>query len=182
MTNYKSLFFLFTITFLFPLAHISAAAETNTTPTKITADKLECDYEERVVYLRGSVVVRDAKGILKSDNATIYFNKSKDEKKSNDSSNASTPDVGSFTRIVAVGNVRMSSADKAIVVISEKAVWSKKDNNIVLTGGPPMVKQGPSYIKAKRIIYDLTTQKCDFKPDPQVVFQVPESEKTKFLE
>ena len=45
-----------------------------------------------------------------------------------------------------------------------------------------MVKQGPSYIKAKRIIYDLTTQKCDFKPDPIVVFQVPESEKAKFLE
>jgi len=49
------------------------AVETNATPTRINADKLECDYEQRIVYLRGSVVVRDSKGILKSDNATVYF-------------------------------------------------------------------------------------------------------------
>jgi len=178
MNILKKLSLITVLSFIAVWTSFAKAEETNTTPTKITADKLECDYEERVVYLRGSVVVRDAKGILKSDNATIYFKKDDSEKKSA----ASTPDVGSFNRIVAVGNVRMSSSDKAIVVISDKAVWSKKDNNIVLTGGPPMVKQGPSYIKAKRIIYDLTTQKCDFKPDPIVVFQVPENEKAKFLE
>ena len=155
------------------------AAETNNVPTRINADKLECDYEEGIVYLRGSVVVRDQKGILKADNATVYFDKGKGDNKS---SLDSASNVGSFSRVVAVGNVRMSSNNKTIVVISEKAVWNKKDNTIVLTGGPPMVKQGPSYIKAKRITYDLTTQKCDFYPDPQMVFTVPASEKTKFFE
>jgi len=155
------------------------AAESNSVPTRINADKLECDYEEGIVYLRGSVVVRDQKGILKADNATVYFDKDKGK---SSSSLDSASSVGSFSRVVAVGNVRMSSNNKTIVVISEKAVWNKKDNTIVLTGGPPMVKQGPSYIKATRITYDLTTQKCDFYPDPQMVFSVPDSEKTKFFE
>jgi len=84
--------------------------------------------------------------------------------------------------VVAVGNVVISSDDKAVVITSDKAVWNKKDNTITLTGGPPMVKQGPAYIKAERIIYDLTTQKCDFYPSPQMVFQVSPSEKAKFFE
>ena len=155
------------------------AAKTNSVPTRINADKLECDYEENIFYLRGSVVVRDQKGILKADNATVYFDK---DKGNNKSSLDSASNVGSFSRVVAVGNVRMSSNNKSIVVISDKAVWNKKDNTIILTGGPPMVKQGPSYIKAKRIVYDLTTQKCDFYPDPQMVFTVPASQKTKFFE
>ncbi|MCK5851951.1 hypothetical protein KAH27_02885 [bacterium] len=155
------------------------AAETNHVPTRINADKLECDYEEGIVYLRGSVVVRDNKGILKADNATVYFGDSK--KKGGDSIDSAS-NVGSFSRVVAVGNVRMSSDNKAIVVISEKAVWNKKENKITLTGGSPMVKRGSSYIKAKRIVYDLTTQKCEWYPDPVIVFSVEDSEKTKFFE
>ncbi len=159
------------------------AVETNATPTRINADKLECDYEQRIVYLRGSVVVCDSKGILKSDNATVYFSNDKDKKnKKSGSSLESASDVGSFSRVVAVGNVVISSDDKAVVITSDKAVWNKKDNTITLTGGPPMVKQGPAYIKAERIIYDLTTQKCDFYPSPQMVFQVSPSEKAKFFE
>ncbi len=153
------------------------AEETNAVPTRINADKLECDYEERVVYLRGSVVVRDPKGVLRADNATIYFDEGDDKKDGKDG-----PKVGSFRRIVAVGNVRMSSDDKAIVVISDKAVWCKKDNTIILTGGPPIVRQGSLYIKAKRIIYDLDTQKCEFHPEPEVVFHLDDDDKAKFLE
>ena len=174
----KLLFFSTFITFLL-LAPVKAkATETNTTPTRINADKLEYNYEERVVYLRGSVVVRDPKGILKSDNATVYFEKAKDDGKNKSDS----ADIGNFSRVVAVGHVKMSSDDKAIVVVSDKAVWNKKDNTIVLTGGPPMVRQGTAYIRAKRIVYDLATQRCDFKPDPEVVFHVSDSEKTRFLE
>jgi len=161
------------------------AAETNAapTPTRINADKLECDYEERIVYLRGSVVVRDSKGILKSDNATVYFTGDKDKKKKKGGSSLdSASDVGSFSRVVAVGNVVISSDDKAVVITSDKAVWNKKNNTITLTGGPPMVKRGPAYIRADRIVYDLTTQKCDFQPGPQMVFQVSPSEKSKFFE
>ena len=158
------------------------AEKTNSVPTRINADKLECDYEENIVYLRGSVVVRDTKGILKADNATIYFG-DKDSKNKKESSSLDTAsNVGSFSRVVAVGNVRMSSNNKAIVVISKKAVWNKKENKITLTGGPPMVKRGSSYIKAERIIYDLTTQKCDFYPSPEIVFVVQDDEKTKLFE
>ena len=158
------------------------ASETNHVPTRINADKLECDYEEGVVYLRGSVVVRDNKGILKADNATVYFGDKDSKNKKESSGIDSASNVGSFSRVVAVGNVRMSSNNKAIVVISEKAVWNKKENKITLTGGQPMVKRGASYIKAKRIVYDLTTQKCEWYPDPVIVFSVEDSEKTKFFE
>ena len=158
------------------------AAETNALPTRINADKLECDYEERIVYLRGSVVVRDSKGILKADNATVYFSSDEKDDKEKDNTLNAAADVGSFSRVVAVGDVIISSGDKAVIITSDKAVWNKKDNTITLTGGPPMVKQGVAYIKADRIVYDLTTQKCDFHPSPQMVFEVSASEKEKFFE
>jgi len=179
-TKYKipALIMLCWITALASMNIGAAETKTSDTPTRINADKLQFDYEEKVAYLRGSVVVRDTKGVLKADNATIYFTKDKNKKKKD----STTPDVGNFTRIVAVGNVKMSSSDKNIIVVSEKAVWNKKDNTIVLTGGPPMVKQGPAYIKAERIVFDISTQNIDFKPSPEMVFEVSATEKNKFFE
>jgi lipopolysaccharide transport protein LptA len=152
--------------------------------TTINASKLEYDIEENVVYLRGNVVVNDAAGRLSADNATVYFKAkddgktkkpgSKDDKKAVDNN----PQVGDFYRIVALGNVLITSKDRQVK--AEKAVWDRKANKIVLTGGPPMVKQGISFISATRIVYNVNNQTCEFYPNPEVVLHPSDSERKKF--
>lgn len=160
-------------------AWLAGAAETqpstNLVPTVITADKMEYDYEEQVAYLKGRVVVRDERGSLAADNATVYFERDK----SGDIAAAASAEGANFQRVVAYGNVKMQSGDR--VAIAEKAVWNRAESKIVLTGGPPMVKQGSSYIKAERITFDVKTQRFEFYPSPEIVFQASEEEKQRFL-
>lgn len=150
-------------------------APTNLVPTVITADKMEYDYEEQIAYLKGRVLVRDERGLLAADNATVYF----EREKSSDPAPTSS-DVGNFQRVVAYGNVKMQSGDR--IAIADKAVWNRAENKIVLTGGPPMVKQGSSYIKAERITFDIRSQRFEFHPNPEIVFQATEEQKQRFLQ
>ena len=154
----------------------AAAQEQGKSSMRVNADQMELDNEEGIIYLKGHVVVRDPKGVLAADNATVYLDR--DKKKAEKT--PETGSVGSFSRIVAVGNVKMSSSDK--IVLSDKAVWTRKDNIIVLTGGPPMVRQGVSYVRATRIVYNVDTRNIQFYPEPEMVFQVSAKEKARFIE
>ncbi len=146
--------------------------------TTITADKLEYDIEENVAYLRGRVVVKDDSGILAADNATVYFGTNKNAKAEN--SSLKSKNVGSFYRVVALGNVKISSGEK--IVVAEKAVWDRTASKIVLTGGPPIVQQGSSYVRATRIVYNVETQTCEFYPNPEVVLQPSAEDRKRFTE
>jgi len=158
-------------------AQAAPAADTNAT-TRINADQMEFDYEDEggIIYLKGHVVVRDPKGTLSADNATVYL-----ESGTKDAT-ASEADFRSFSRIVAVGSVRMAASDSARVVLAEKATWTRKDNVIVLTGGPPKAKDGPSFIKAARIVYHVDTRKIEFFPQPEIMLDVPKDQKQKFVQ
>lgn len=155
-------------------------AATNMVPTRINADKMNFDYENHVIYLRGHVVVADPQGMLYADNATVYLEKKEKESEGETENLAVDDSVGSFYRVVAFGNVRMSAEEN--VAICNKAVWDKENNTIVLTGGPPMLKQGSSYIEATRIVYQIDTKQVEFHPNPRVVFNdLDEETKNKFL-
>ena len=163
---------------IFIFAGSCFAEETNSSPVHINADKLEYNSEEKVLYLRGNVVVRHPEGMLVADNATVYQaiekkeeNKKKDEKKNK---------MGNIKRIVAVGNVKMTSKDA--VTVSDKAVWDGENQTITLTGGPPIAKQPAGYIRADRIIYDIETGNITFHPQPHIIFEIDADAKSKFLE
>ena len=163
---------------IFIFAGSCFAEETNSSPVHINADKLEYNSEEKVLYLRGNVVVRHPEGMLVADNATVYQaiekkeeNKKKDEKKNK---------MGNIKRIVAVGNVKMTSKDA--VTVSDKAVWDGENQTITLTGGPPIAKQPAGYIRAERIIFDMETGNITFHPSPHIIFDIDDDAKSKFLE
>ncbi len=163
---------------IFIFAGSCFAEETNSSPVHINADKLEYNSEEKVLYLRGNVVVRHPEGMLVADNATVYQaiekkeeNKKKDEKKNK---------MGNIKRIVAVGNVKMTSKD--VVTVSDKAVWDGENQTITLTGGPPIAKQPAGYIRAERIIFDMETGNITFHPSPHIIFDIDDDAKSKFLE
>ncbi|MCX7848367.1 MAG: hypothetical protein N2595_10105 [bacterium] len=174
----KLLLALFLVPLALPTVLRAAAAQpsTNLVPTVITADKMEYDYEEQIAYLKGRVIVRDERGSLAADNATVYFERDK----SSDSTSPASSDVGNFQRVVAYGNVKMQSGDR--IAIADKAVWNRAEAKIVLTGGPPMVKQGTSYIKAERITFDIKSQRFEFHPNPEIVFQASEEQKQRFMQ
>jgi len=156
-------------------------------PTRINADKMNFDYSEGVIYLRGHVVVADPQGMLYADNATVYLEKNNEEENAESDSEKDKNEniqidenIGTFYRVVAFGNVRMTTDDRA--VISNKAVWDREKNTIVLTGGPPMLKQGASYIEATRIVYNISTGQTEFFPNPRVVINnIDQETKNKFL-
>ena len=175
MKNFLKLFNLYFVTLVILLfAGLSFAEETNEFPVHINADKLEYNSEEKVLYLKGNVVVRHPDGILVADNATVY--QSTDEKNSKDTKSK----MGNVKRIVAVGNVRMSS--KGAMTISDKAVWDGVNNTIILTGGPPIAKQESVYTQADRIIYDIETGKASFYPNPKIIISLSGKDKSRFLE
>lgn len=160
-----------------------AAPATNPVPVRISSEQLQYDYENNIAYLSGNVVVRDAPGrVLSADNATLYFGK-----KTQAATDATAQNVafGNVERIVAVGNVLM--VDGGYRVISVKAVWSKLDNKIVLSGtgvpgGPqPKAMRDTAVISADKIIYDLTTQKLQFQPKPTVVYNLSAEESKQLL-
>jgi lipopolysaccharide transport protein LptA len=162
-----------------------AADKEETVKTTINADKLEYDIEENVAYLRGSVVVQDGSGSLRADNATVYFKEKKDEKetaaekKEDKTIPSKNPKVGDFYRVVALGNVLITIEDRQ--VSAQKAIWDRKTNKIILTGGPPMAKQGLSLIRATRIVYNVETQTIEFYPDPEVVLNPSDADRKKFV-
>jgi lipopolysaccharide export system protein LptA len=156
----------------------AAAEETNLVPTRINAERMEFDYEDGVIYLRGRVVVRDQEGTLAADNATVYLEKTGTDGTS--PQELSDSGVGSFTRIIAVGNVDMTVDNRK--AISNKAVWNREDQTIVLSGGPPMLRQGASYIRATRIVFHTDTRECEFFPNPEVVFQVSDEDRQRFAQ
>jgi lipopolysaccharide transport protein LptA len=160
------------------LAGTAVAEETNLVPTRINAERMEFDYEDGVIYLRGRVVVRDEQGTLAADNATVYL-ESKGSKEEGPE-NMIGRDVGGFTRVVAVGNVKMTVENR--VAVSNKAVWNREEQTIVLTGGPPLLQQDASFIRATRIVFHTDTQKCDFYPNPEVVFQVSDEDRERFAQ
>ena len=155
----------------------AVCGQTNMTQTTINADKLDFDYTDGVIDLKGQVVVRDMQGTLYADNATVYLDR---DAGGEAETSAEGEDMGSFNRVVAYGNVRMSAEDKSAV--SDKAVWTRDDNRIVLTGGRPMVRQGSSYIRATRIVYHVDTRQCEFYPNPKIVFNIKDDDKKRFTE
>ncbi len=172
LLNLNCLFLFAVCTFLF--AGNCIAESTNEFPVHINSDKLEYNSEEKVLYLKGNVVVRHPEGILVADNATVY--QSANDKDGKDTKSK----IGSVKRIVAVGNVRMSS--KGAIAISDKAVWDGENNTITLTGGPPIAKQDAVHTQADRIVYDVETGKASFYPNPKIIIGLSKKDKARFLE
>jgi len=172
LLNFNNLCFLVLVTFLY--AGSCLAEETNEFPVHINSDKLEYNSEEKVLYLKGNVGVRHPEGILVADNATVY--QDTDEKEGKDAKSR----MGNVKRIVAVGNVRMSS--KGAITISDKAVWDGVNNTITLSGGPPIAKQDAVHTQADRIIYDIETGKASFYPNPKIIIGLSKKDKARFLE
>lgn len=168
---------------IFIYAGSCLAESTNKVPVHINANKLEYNSDEKVIYLKGNVVVKHVEGTLMADNATVYMVADKKEdttNKKDKSKKKKENKMGSIKRIVAVGNVRMSGSDG--MTISDKAVLDEENRTITLTGGPPIAKQEIGYITGERIVFDMETGDFTCYPEPHIIFELDKDARSKFLE
>lgn len=148
----------------------------------INSDELKYSFEENTAYLKGHVVVTDGERKLTTDNATVYFEAGKT------TGDATVDDLGlkgveGFSRVVAVGNVHVVFNDQQNVkteVIADRGIWERAENKVVMTGGPPIVRNGSNYIRCRRLTVDLAKAKCDFD-SPEIILTPSSEEKEKFL-
>lgn len=161
---------------------VSWAAPAEKTLVTINSDELKYSFDDNTAYLRGHVIVKDGERKLTTDNATVYF----DEEKTSDdevTSDLGIKGVQGFNRVVAVGNVHVVFNDQQNMkteVVADRAIWERKENKVIMTGGPPIVRNGKNYIRCRRLIVDLEKSKCDFEA-PEIILTPSNDEKEKFL-
>ena len=148
----------------------------------INSDELKYSFEENTAYLRGHVVVTDGERKLTTDNATVYF---EEDKKGGDQAveDLGLKGVDGFSRVVAVGNVHVVFNDQTNTkteVIADRGIWEKAQNKVIMTGGPPIVRNGSNYIRCRRLTVDLLKAKCDFE-SPEIILTPSNEDKEKFL-
>ncbi len=92
-------------------------------PMTITATRMEYDYKESVALFDENVVVSDARFNMQSDKMIVFFEGTND-----------------MSRLVVMGNVSISNENR--LAHCDKAVYSRADGRIVMTGTATLQRTG----------------------------------------
>lgn len=124
--------------------------------TRITSEgHLILDYEQKIAKFHDNVVVKNQSGTLKSDKLKVFFD-----------------DTGNnIEKMKAVGNVFIDQKEHKAK--SDKAIYHSKENKLVLTGHPQIMK-GENIYTADIITIDTNTNKVYFEPSAQILIKKQE--------
>ncbi|MDA3923494.1 MAG: hypothetical protein PF904_02200 [Kiritimatiellae bacterium] len=113
----------------------------------ITADKIEFDNKEGVILFDENVLVDDEQFIMRSDRLIVFME--------------GTNDVD---QIMAIGNVSMTNENRS--ARCEKAVYTRKDGQIVLTENATLEQIGKKggNVSGKRIAIWLDDERMEVSP------------------
>ena len=148
--------------FLLPAVSLSADNPDANQPITITSNNMEARKKENLVIFRGDVVAQQKDYTLYSRELHVYY-----------------ADGQEIKEMIATGDVRIVQADK--VATGEKAVYTKVNRAVVLTGNP-QVEQDCDVVKGEKIIIYLDEDKSvvEGSGDNRVkVIMHPKDEKTK---
>jgi lipopolysaccharide transport protein LptA len=118
----------------------------------ITAARVEFDNKEGVILFDENVLVDDAQFIMRSDRLLVFME--------------GTNDV---QQIMAVGHVNITNANRA--ASCDKAVYTKKDGQIVMTGNARLMQQGAQggQVTGERITIWVDDERIEVTQGPRVV-------------
>lgn len=116
----------------------------------VSADKLISDRNKQYGEFLGNVVAVRGEATLTCDNLKIFYSEKKEK-------TAAADQAGAIDKMIATVNVKLTFEDK--VAVAEKAVYTADDDSIVLTGGPPTVTSGDSYVSGDKITLFRTGEK-----------------------
>lgn len=113
----------------------------------ITADRIEFDNKEGVILFDDNVLVDDAQFVMRSDRLLVFME--------------GTNDV---QQIMAVGRVTITNENRS--ASCDKAVYTKKDGQIVMTGSARLIRQGDEggEVTGNRITFWLDDERMEVSP------------------
>ena len=113
----------------------------------ITAERIEFDNKEGVILFDEKVLVDDEQFIMRSDRLLVFME--------------GTNDV---QQIMAVGRVSITNANRS--ASCDKAVYTKKDGQIVMTGNARLMRQGDEggEVTGNRITFWLDDERMEVSP------------------
>lgn len=118
----------------------------------ITADRIEFDNKEGVILFDDNVLVDDEQFVMRSDRLLVFME--------------GTNDV---QQIMAVGRVTITNENRS--ASCDKAVYTKKDGQIVMTGNARLMRQGDQggEVTGKRITFWLDDERMEVSPGTVVL-------------
>src|SRR3990170_4129041 len=125
--------------FKLPAVRLSADNPDANQPITITSNNMEARKKENLVIFRGDVVAQQKDYTLYSRELHVYY-----------------ADGQEIKEMIATGDVRIVQSDK--VATGEKAVYTKVNRAVVLTGNP-QVEQDCDVVKGEKIIIYLDEDK-----------------------
>jgi len=113
----------------------------------ITAERIEFDNKEGVILFDENVLVDDEQFVMRSDRLLVFME--------------GTNDV---QQIMAVGNVSITNDNRS--ASCEKAVYTKKSGQIVMTGHARLMRQGDQggEVTGNRITFWLDDERMEVSP------------------
>ena len=113
----------------------------------ITAKKIEFDNKEGVILFDENVLVDDAQFLMRSDRLLVFMQ--------------GTNDV---QQIMAIGNVSITNANRSAAC--DKAVYTKKDGRIVMTGSAHLKQLGKEAgdVTGDRIVIWVDDERMEVSP------------------
>ena len=121
----------------------------------ITADRIEFDNKEGVILFDNNVFLDDAQFILHSSRLLVFME--------------GTNDV---QQIMAIGSVNITNENRS--ASCDKAVYTKKNGQIVMTGNARLIRQGDAggEVTGTRITFWLDDERMEILPGRVVLAPV----------
>ncbi len=117
----------------------------------VSADALISDRNANYAEFQGNVVTTQKGSVMHSDRLKIFYTQDPNKKTSSDAKKQ-----GSIDKIVATGHVKIVMGDKT--AWADKAVYTKSDDSILLSGGNPKILSGKSYLSGETIRVNRKTE------------------------
>jgi lipopolysaccharide export system protein LptA len=134
----------------------SAYCETqiNNVPLHIVSDKMIAQKDTSMVEFIGNVKATREDSIIFADSIQIFF--VSDENKTNDKQSK-------VEKIISAGNVKYTAGEQQ--AFADKAVYTTKDEILILTGKSPKLITGSSFVTGKKITLFRKTNKVIVESD-----------------
>lgn len=128
---------------------VKGSSGTNAVPREsvITADRIEFDNKEGVILFDQNVLVDDVQFLMRSERLLVFME--------------GTNDV---QQIMAVGNVSITNENR--FASCDKAVYTKKTGQIVMTGNARLMRKGDQggEVTGNRITFWLDDERMEVSP------------------
>jgi lipopolysaccharide transport protein LptA len=131
----------FTLVCQITAVNAQSQIDSNNAPLHVVSDKMIAQKDTAMVEFIGNVKATSQDYIVFAESIKIYFVKNNKNKNKDTQTNVK--------KIISTGNVRYTSGNQK--AFGDKAVYTTKDQILILTGKSPKLITGSSFVTGKKI-------------------------------